>query len=298
MTILSPLPDSVAKQAALLTPQEQQRLWEAALLMAESRGFLVRLADMLGRRVDSVRNTVSSLGERVIGRSWSGIEQKIQDGVEEVLWRSYGLATLGLEEAPEFLRAKKPRQNRLHKALTTTSGMISGFVGLPGALVDIPLTTATILRSIAEIARDSGEDLRSEETRRACLEILLFGGPGEDSDTTEIGYWTARLGASHLTMNLLIRSAAGQFGLFLSEKILVQALPLAGAIAGGMLNYSFTDYYQSMARAHFCVRALERRTGDPEGVKHSFNIMLQAARQRRRLGRRRQSRPPALLPKD
>lgn len=295
MTILSSLPDSVAKQAALLTPDEQQRLWEAALLMSDSRGFLVKLADSLGRRVDSVRNTVSSLGERVVGRSWTGLEQKIQDGVEEALWRSYGLATFGLESTPEFLRAKKPRANRLHKALTTTSGMVSGFVGLPGAVVDIPLTTATILRSIAEIARDSGEDLQSEETRRACLEILAFGGPGQDNESTEIGYWTARLGASHLTMNLLIRSAAGQFGLFLSEKMLVQALPLAGAVAGAMLNYSFTDYYQSMAKAHFCVRALERRTGDPEGVKRSFNLMLQAARDRRRLGRRRQPPAPALL---
>lgn len=264
--------------------------------MSESRGLLVRLATLFGRQIETVRGTVLGLGERLGGSTWSGVEEKIQEGVEEALWRCYGYATLGLGTVAHAKGPKQPRQNRLHKALTTASGMVSGFVGLPGALIDIPFTTATILRSIAEIARDSGEDLESEETRRACLEVLAFGGPGQDGDPTEAGYWTARLGASHLTINLLVRSASGQLGMFLSEKMLAQAVPLAGAVAGGMLNYSFTDYYQSMARVHFCLRALERRTGDPEAVRRSFADMLQAARDRRRLGRHRRGQQPLLLP--
>ena len=68
---------------------------------------------------------------------------------------------------------------------------------------------------------------------------------------------------NHLAINLLIRAAAGRFGLVVSEKFLSQAVPVAGAVAGGALNYAFTDYYQTMARVHFCLRALERRTGDP-----------------------------------
>ena len=296
MTVFPPPPDTFSTQPGFLTPQEQQKLWEAALLMSESRGTLVRLAALFGRQVEGARSTVSGLASRLIGGPWSNFEQKIQDAVEEALWRGYNYATLGLEAAPNFMRPKQPRKNRLHKAATAVSGMASGFVGLPGVLVDIPFTTATILRSIAEIARDSGEDLSSEDTKRACLEVLAFGGPNGNDSETEAGYWAARLGTSHLTVNLLIRSAAGQFGMLLSEKMLTQAVPLAGALAGGVLNYSFTDYYQSMAKVHFCIRALERRTGDPDEVRRSFNAMLQAARERRKLGRNRRALPPVLLP--
>lgn len=296
MSILPPLPENLSRQAGFLSPHEQQTLWEAALLMSESRGLMVRLANLFGRRVEGVRDAVAGVGERVIGRSWSGLEQKIQDGVEEALWRGYGYATLGLETAPAFMRPQKPRKNKLHKAVTTASGMVSGFVGLPGVLVDIPFTTATILRSIAEIARDYGEDLSSEDTKRACLEVLAFGGPSGTDDEAEAGYWATRVGTSHLTINLLIRGAASQFGLILSEKLMMQTIPLAGAMAGGLLNYSFTDYYQSMAKVHFCLRALERRTGDPEAVKRSFTAMLQEARDRRKLRRHRQEPEPALLP--
>lgn len=297
MTVFPPLPEDLSAQAGFLTPQEQEKLWEAALLMSESRGFLVKLASLFGRQIEGVRHTVSGAGTRVVGQSWAGFEQKIQNSVEDALWRSYNYATLGLDAAPNFLRPKQPRKNLLHKAVTTASGIASGLVGLPGVLVDIPFTTATILRSIAEIARDSGEDLSSEETKRACLEVLAFGEPGDNDEQAEAGYWAARLGGSHLAINLLIRSAAGQFGMILSEKIMAQTVPLAGAVAGGLLNYSFTDYYQSVAKVHFCLRALERRTGDPAAVQRSFSAMLQAARDRRKIGRNRGRLPPVLLPR-
>lgn len=294
MIILPPLPKELAVHAAFLTDREQEQIWEAAMLMAESRGFMVRLADMFGRQVETARAVIAGAGARVAGSSWAQLEQKLQDVVEDVLWRSYSYATFGLESAPAFMRPARPRKNRLHRAMTAASGMISGFVGLPGALVDIPFTTATILRSIAEVARDSGEDLSQEETRRACLEVLAFGALDKGAEEAESGYWAARLGTSHLAINLLIRSAAGQFGVVLSEKIMAQAVPVAGAVAGGLLNYSFTDYYQGLAKVHFCLRALERRTGNPEAVQQCFTAMLHAAYERRKIRRNRRAMPPVL----
>ena len=254
--------------------------------MVDSRGLLVRLTAMFGRQMESLQNAVVQAGDRIGGPVWVGLVQKARDTVEDVLWNSYSYATFGLEAAPHFIRPKRPRKNLVHRLATTASGAASGFAGLPGMFVDIPFTTATILRSIAEVARDSGEDLSSEETRRACLEVLAFGSPNENGEQTETGYWVTRLGVSHLTINLLIRSAAGQFGLVLTEKLMAQMVPVAGAVTGGLLNYTFTDYYQSMAKVHFCLRALEKRTGDPAAVKLSFEAMVQAARARRRIGRR------------
>jgi hypothetical protein len=285
MKVFAPVPDAFEDSAPFLTGYERARLWEAALLMADSRGFLMRATAVFGRRIEALRSRVSKAGDRFGGEAWTALTQRAQDAVEDVLWNSFDFASAGLMAVPIALRPKAARGNFAHRMAATASGVASGFVGLPGVLVDIPFTTMTILRSIAEVARDCGEDLAAEGTKRACLEVLAFGGPSAADDETEIGYWATRLGMNHLAVNLLIKAAAGRFGIVLSEKFLAQAVPLAGAVAGGALNYSFTDYYQKMARVHFTIRALETRTGEPAKVKAVFAEMVGAARDRRRVFR-------------
>ena len=299
MKVARPIPSDIAANAGFLTPSEQSELWQAAMLMADSRGLLMRLTAMFGRRIEAIRGRVVKTGERLGGQGWTDMLVRVQDAVEDTLWNSYHLATFGLAETPRILRPRKPRGNRMHKLATAASGVASGFVGLPGVVFDIPFTTTAILRSIAEVARDYGEDITSEETKRVCLEVLAYGGPNDADDETEVGYWATRFGMNHLAVNLLIKSAAGRFGLIVSEKILAQAVPVAGAIAGGALNYAFTDYYQSMARVQFCLRALDRRTGQPAAVRGCFTSMVQAARDRRRISRHSgQVVPAGFLPRE
>lgn len=285
MKIYHPMPDVLADTASFLTPLEQDQLWRAAILVADSRGFVMRLTAMFGRRIESLRNRISQAGERFGGVAWAELTQRTRDAVEDTLWNSYNLATFGLNAMPRIVRPKHPRNNGAHRLATAASGIASGFIGLPGVLFDIPFTTATILRSIAEVARDHGEDLEAEDTKRACLEVLAFGGPNSADDETEIGYWATRIGMNHLAVNLLIKGAAGRFGLVLSEKFLAQTVPIAGAITGGALNYAFTGYYQNMAQVHFCLRSLDRRTGQPLAVRECFAQMVRAARDRRRISR-------------
>jgi EcsC protein family len=285
----APIPEHFVQSASFLTPQEREQLWRAAIVMADSRGLLLRLTAVFGRRIDRLRTSISRTGERLGGSAWTGLVQRAADMVEDTLWSSYNYATFGLEVVPEFARPKQPRANRLHRLVAAASGAASGFAGFPGVVFDIPFTTVTILRSIAEVARDSGEDLSAEDTRRACLEVLAFGGPDNADDETELGYWATRLGVNHLTINVLIKSAAGRFGMVISDKIMAQAVPVAGAITGGLLNYAFTEYYQKMARVHFCLRALERRTGETLALQQCFDQMVQEARDRRRVSRRSQS---------
>jgi len=279
-------PDFIAATAGFLTVPEQDELWQAAILMADSRGLLMRMTAMFGRRIEALRSRIAKTGDRFGGPSWAELTRRAQDAVEDTLWNSYNFATAGLTAVPRMVRPKRPRGNGTHRLATAASGVASGFVGLPGVLFDIPFTTTTILRSIAEVARDAGEDITSENTKRACLEVLAFGGPSDADDETEIGYWATRIGMNHLAVNLLIKSAAGRFGLVLSEKFLTQAVPVAGAVTGGLLNYAFTDYYQTMARVHFTLRALDRRTGQPMEVRKCFAEMVQAARDRRLIMRR------------
>jgi hypothetical protein len=279
-------PEISVETESFMTEHERGMMWTAAVTMADSRGLLMRVTAMFGQRIEALRARLMKAGDRFGGEAFSAVTQKIQDGVEDVLWNSYEFAAAGLDVVPRIARPKRAGGNRAHKMAAAASGVASGFVGLPGVLFDVPFTTMTILRSIAEVARDMGEDLRDEETKRACLEVLAFGGPSSVDDSTETGYWATRMGMSHATVNVLIRSAAGRFGLVLSEKFLAQAVPVAGAVSGGALNWAFTDYYQKMARVHFTLRALEKRTGQPEKVRAAFGEMVGTARDRRRISKR------------
>ncbi|HQT47689.1 MAG TPA: EcsC family protein [Acidocella sp.] len=282
------LPEFLANSADFLTAHEREQLWDAALVMVDSRGLILRLTAVFGRRVQSLRISLQKTGAHFGGEVWEHITHRAQDAVEDTLWHSFSLISFGLSPNPS---AESASPNHTHRVATALSGAASGFIGLPGVLFDIPFTTATILRSIAEIARDAGEDLATEDARRACLEVLAFGGPGPPDDENEIGYWATRAGMNHFTISLLIKSAAARFGLVLSEKLLAQTVPVAGALAGGALNYAFTSYYQDMARVTFCLRTLDRRTGEPLAVRQYFAVLLKAARGRRRITRRRTPEP-------
>jgi hypothetical protein len=137
------------------------------------------------------------------------------------------------------------------------------------------------MRSIAEIARAKGEDLTSDDTKRACLQVLAFGGL-DSNDDPEIGYWAVRASLTHGPIELLIRQVASRLSIVLSEKILAQAVPVVGALAGGALNYVFMGYYQQMAEIHFTLRRLERKYGNEGGVRACFDNLVQQAKARKK----------------
>lgn len=245
-----------------LSPEDRARLYEAAIALLNARGIVVRISEFLGHRLDQ-------LAGRTARRALSAAESRMRGPIERALWRGYRVATLRLD------RGGITPWSRSRRLAATASGAVSGLFGLPGVAFDLPFTTATMLRAIAEEARAAGEDIRDPETRRACIEVFTLGGlPGEESDV-ELSYWTSRATLSHATMNLTIQRAAGLLAVPLSRKVLTQTVPLAGAVAGATLNYAFMAYYQQIARVHFAVRALERRTGDPAQIRACLHAAIQ-----------------------
>ncbi len=235
--------------------------------------WAVRLTGWLAQGVTNVSDRLEAVGHRVFGTAWDGVEAKVRDTIESVLWKAHDLATIGVGS-----KSSRDPWSKLHRLSASASGAMSGLVGLPGLILDIPVTTTLMLRSIAEIAREHGEDIASADGKRACLEVLAQNGLIPGGDETEAGYWSARAGLSHLTIAMLIRTAASRLGVTLSEKILAQAVPVAGAMAGAGLNWVFMGYYQEIARVHFTIRAVERRTGDPKGVRACFDRLIAQAR--------------------
>ena len=62
-------------------------------------------------------------------------------------------------------------------------------------------------------------------------------------------------------MVMLVTEVAARYGVTLSQKFALQAVPIAGALTGAALNAAFLAHYQDLAQAHFTIRRLERLHG-------------------------------------
>jgi hypothetical protein len=260
-----------------LDQADRERLERAAEMLVDARGIIMMITDTVGHAMSSVGGSASNFIQEKFGFD---LKAKATGIVESVLWRAQSVSMAGLDETTDG----RP-WIWFHRLVATASGAGAGFLGAPGLLWDLPVTTGTIMRSVADIARSfPGENLSSDDTKRACIEVFSFGGPETDDDDADAGYWTARASLSHVTIQIMIRTVAGRFGVVLTEKALAQLVPVAGMVAGAGLNYAFIHYYQQMARVHFTVREVERRTGDAAAVKACFSAQVRAVRQRRKPG--------------
>ena len=170
--------------------------------------------------------------------------------------------------------------NLTHKATAAISGATGGVFGLPALAIELPISTTIMLRSIADIARSEGENLRSNESQLACLEVFALGGPTSGDDAAESGYfgiraalagavseaakYIASTGAASAGAPVLIRlvtKIAARFSIPVTQKAAAQAVPIIGAAGGALINTLFIDHFQDIARGHFVVRRLERIYG-------------------------------------
>lgn len=176
--------------------------------------------------------------------------------------------------------ARRPR-NRLHQAAAAATGALGGAFGIAATAVELPVSTTILLRSIAEIARENGEDLSNPETGLACLNVLGFGGDASSAaDSRRSRYYETReqLAGGLVDVNFMLLKQgvaaeltpmlmpyfsrlAARFGVVATEKAAAQALPVIGAVGGAAVNAAFAQHFQAMARGHFTVRRLERQHG-------------------------------------
>jgi len=80
----------------------------------------------------------------------------------------------------------------LHKALAAASGAAGGAFGLPTLPVELPISTIIMLRSIAAIARNEGEDPSDPEAALSCIQVFALGGRAGSADASESGYFAVR----------------------------------------------------------------------------------------------------------
>ncbi|MFZ7127141.1 MAG: EcsC family protein [Desulfobacterales bacterium] len=185
-------------------------------------------------------------------------------------------------------KQQKPPANWWHKLAAGTSGAAGGAFGISALAIELPISTAIILRSIADIARSQGENLMDPGARIQCIQVLALGGKPNLDDAAQTSYFAARAAmakavtdaARHLAgkgladksapaIIRLIAQIASRFSIVVSEKAAAQALPVIGAFGGALINTLFIDHFQDMGKGHFIVRRLERHH-DPEVVRRIY----------------------------
>jgi hypothetical protein len=247
--------------------EEDGKILRYARDLLENPGLAARLTNVVGMPFEKA---FAYLPAR-----WG---KTIQDITQKSL--RYALETAVRTMNPED---RTPSSDRLHKFFVAASGGIGGAFGLPALAVELPVTTIIMFRSIADIARSEGEEIRSIAAKLACLEVFALGGESEKDNAVESGYYVVRTllskqiaeaakyiaekgiaerGAPALVR--LIAAVSSRFGATVSQKAAASAVPIIGAAGGALINSIFMDHFQNMARGHFIVRRLEKKYGSEE----------------------------------
>lgn len=230
----------------------------------EAHNLVAQIADLVGKPTQAVLKRLPKQWHALIGKA-----------TQAALFKGLGFVILTLGDTrPQASR------DRLHKMLATTSGLIGGAAGLTSSLIELPISTCLVLRSIADIARSEGHDIARLEVKLACLEVLALGGHGDNDDVPGEGYWAVRgvLGksiseaAAYIAekglvdegappLAKLITKIAARFSTVVTEELAAKAVPIMGAVAGGTLNLLFMQHFQALATGHFIVKRLEAQYG-------------------------------------
>jgi hypothetical protein len=121
--------------------------------------------------------------------------------------------------------------------------------------------------------------LSTLEARLACVEVFALGAPQADRQMG-LGYYASRTLISRLAANAtsillergtanvsapvvssLVGEIATRFGVVVTERSAVSALPVLGAVGGATVNMIFMNHFQRVASGHFAIRKLERLHG-------------------------------------
>jgi hypothetical protein len=254
-----------------LSDDDREALRYAKNLL-ENPGLAAKITNVIGVPIEK--------GFELLPEKWAEV---VNGATKKSLEATLRFALVTLDDKPQA-----QSWEILHKLVVAATGAGGGAFGLLGLPVELPVSTAIMLRSIADIARSEGERLRTPEAKLACLEVLALGGRSPSDDANESAYFVMRGALARAVSEAakyiaekglaeegapaivrLITQLAARFGVNVSEKVAAQAVPIIGAGGGAIINVLFIDHFQDMARSHFIVRRLER-VYTPELIREEY----------------------------
>lgn len=127
-----------------------------AVYRLECVSFMMKLANLAGTSIEAA---ISHLPPRV--------RKLIEEAARKAIHLCMGVAILGMDS-----RSTADPWNKTHKAMCALSGAVGGFFGVTALTLELPVSTAIMLRSVADIARHEGEDLSDQDTMLSCIGVL------------------------------------------------------------------------------------------------------------------------------
>ena len=278
--------ETVPDRAPTTLHRQELRL---AVVRLERPTLAARLADYAGQPFNIVVKFLPAQ-----------INNRLRGAVRTAIFKCLETAVHSLDE-PDGRGGFPPPSEWTDKVMSGLAGGIGGFFGLAGLPFELPLTTALMLRSIAEIARSEGEDLTSLEALLACVEVFALGGRSP-SKRPEVDYYALRtvlarmsgqiaaevmergaLNASSPIVARLVGEIVGRFGVVVTDQFAAGFAPLLGSVGGVAANVIFMDHFQRIARGHFTVRRLERLYGSAS-IRTLYRAQLRELNVRRGFG--------------
>lgn len=261
----------------MIDPNDQDFLVEAIKFLEHPR-LAIRIANSVGKPVEFFHSRLPEKYKDLLSRAVnSSLLKCVEIAVKSIPQNSVFTANLSIQS-----------KSRLHVTAACGIGAIGGFVGLTSIPIELPMTTTIMLRSIAEIAKENGEDLSRPETLLECIQIFAMGArESTQDDEVSSAYLESRIVFSNLISKstqfiaknsvrdvllaiekktapelvLFIGRIATQFNIVVSEKMIAQAVPIIGAVGAASINGFFADHFNTVARYHYGIKRLERKYG-------------------------------------
>lgn len=241
---------------------------EAAVAILEGVSLPARLAQIVGSSVEALKRSLPGPAQRLLD---SALRRALRTALDTALRTRPGENPTPLPES------------WFHRGALAAAGAAGGALGLPGTLLELPVSTTLLFRQVAAIAAEEGEDLSDSLAQAECLKVFALGGREPSDDNAESGYFAMRLALAESLKSAagrtlgqmlpgLLGAVVGRFGGPVAVKVSAQAAPLIGAAAGAAVNLAFLEHYRGIARAHFTVRRLERRHG-PALVRAAYESL-------------------------
>ena len=268
-----------------MTPKQDEDLSHAVKLL-ENPSLGAQIADVIGTPI-----------EKAIALLPATANEMIASAAQKAILGSIQLATKTMKSHSPGGDAPAPESSDWwHIGAIALSGFGGGFFGLPALIVELPVSTTIIMRSIADVARSEGANLNRLDTRLDCVQVLALGGKNSSDDGAEIGYFVAREAmakavsnaAAHIVKNGMVKEEAPalvkmiiqiaeRYSITVTEKAAAQLMPILGGIGGALINTIFISHFQDIARGHFTVKRLESEVGAKE-VKERYAELRMAQR--------------------
>jgi hypothetical protein len=251
MSLATSLPSHALPPAAL---KELSR----AVRQLEDLSLAARLAALVGQPIEALK---ARLPGPVQGMIDGAVRKALSTAMQAALKSEPGRNPLPLPSA------------WVHRGLAAASGAAGGALGLPGTLMELPVSTTLLLRQIAAVAAENGEDLSRPAAAAECLKVFALGGRDPGDDAAESSYFAVRVALAEALKTAVGRGMVGtllpgfigtiaaRFGGPVALKLSAQAAPVIGAAAGAAVNLAFLEHFRGVAEGHFTVRRLERLHG-------------------------------------